>query len=489
MRRSLAPLCAVALVIACGGDSTGPLPQLTITTTSLPDATVDVQYSAGIDAEGGDKAYEWNISGGALPPGLDLVVEDLADNDVLITGISTQIGTFSFSVRVSSGDGQSFAREFEFRVSEAQALSIGNPVLPPALVGGPYAVQLRGVGGTGNGYSWSLAGGTLPAGLTLSADGLIEGEPQTTDTVTLTLRVERGGEAYTEDFLFRALADRPGEYNITPVPVTPIPANFQPHLDEAIARWEAVLTGDLVPVALPTSFLHPSACGGFGEGLNGTTVDDVLVMINIDSIDGPGGILGRAGPCVVRDTSNNSLTIGGILTLDSEDLLPLVGNETLTHIITHEIGHILGFGSLWEHGNHNLLDGEGTSDPRFTGVKAVEEWHALGGEADVPVEAEGGEGTVESHWRESVFKDELMTGFSAAPGVFQPLSRVTVGAMDDLGYVVDYSAADSFSLSSLLLAPGTVRENLGYDVLLQEPVRVLDTSGTPVELIERSGGR
>ncbi|HUP19984.1 MAG TPA: putative Ig domain-containing protein [Gemmatimonadota bacterium] len=490
MRLLLAPVCAVAMIAACGGDSTGPPPEpLAISTTSLPDATIDLAYSAGIGAEGGNEAYEWTVSEGTLPPGLELVVEDLPANDALITGAPTQIGTFSFSVRVNSGDGQSVSRQFEIRVTEPQALSIGNPALPPALVGGPYAVQLRGVGGTGgDGYSWSLAGGTLPAGLTLSATGRIEGEPETTDTVTLTLRVERGGETYTEDFLFRALANRPGEYNIIPVPVAPVPEDIQPHLDAAIDRWEKVITGDLVPVSLPTSFLSPSGCGGFGEGLNGTTVDDILIMVNIDSIDGPGKILARAGPCVVRDTSNKSLTIGGILTLDSGDLLPLVGSTTLTDIIAHEIGHVLGFGSLWEHGSHDLLDGEGSNDPRFTGAGAVAEWHDLGGEGDVPVEAEGGEGTAESHWRESVFDSELMTGFSEPIGVSQPLSRVTVGAMEDLGYVVDYSAADSYSLGSSLLAHGTVRENLGYDILLREPVRVLDTRYTPLELLERSGG-
>ncbi len=485
MRRSLASLCAIAVMTACGSDSTAPPPPLTITTTSVPDATVDLEYSAGIDAEGGDEAYEWSISQGTLPPGLELEVEDLVDNDLLITGAPTEKGTYTFSVRVRSGDGQSFTREFRIRVTDLEALAIGNPVLPPALQGGPYAVQLRGVGGTGAAYSWSLVGGTLPAGLTLSAAGLIEGEPEATDTVTLTIQLERGDETVTEQFVMRVLADRPGTYDITPVPVAPIPEDIQPHLDAAIARWEAVLTGDLVRVTLPTSFLSPSQCGGFGEGLNGTTVDDILVMVNIDSIDGPGDVLGRAGPCVIRDTSNMALTIGGILTLDSGDLLPLVGDEMLTHIITHEIGHVLGFGSLWEQPPHDLLDGEGTSDPRFTGVEAVAEWQALGGEGNVPVEAEGGEGTVESHWREDTFGSELMTGFSSGPGVFQPLSRVTVGAMEDLGYVVDYSAADSYSLSSLLLAPGTVRENYGYDVLLQEPVHVLETSGTPL----RSGGR
>lgn len=474
---------------ACGSDSTGPPPPpLTITTEALPDITLDVEYSEGLDAEGGDESYEWEISEGTLPPGLDLVVEDLVDNDALISGLPTQEGTFTFSVRVTSGDGQSFSREFEITVLPPEALAIGNPVLPPALATGPYAVQLRGTGGTGSGYTWSLVGGTLPAGLTLTAGGFLEGTPETTDTVTLTLQVDDGVDTYTEDFVLRVLADQPDIYNITPVPVSPIPAGIQPHVDAAIEQWESVIAGDLVPVAIPAAFLSPTGCGGFGEGLSGTTVDDILVMINIDDIDGAGNVLGRAGPCIVRDAANNRLTIGGILTLDSGDLLPLVGTGTLTHIIAHEIGHILGFGSLWEQDPHDFLTGAGTNDPRFSGEAAMAEWHDLGGAGEVPVEGTGGEGTAESHWRETTFGSELMTGFSEQIGTFQPLSRVTIAAMDDLGYVVDYSAADPYSLGSGLRAPGSTAVNLGYDIVLREPLRELDTSRIPLDLTRSRGG-
>lgn len=486
LRFRLAPLFAAAVLAACGGDSTGPPPPpLSITTTSLPNGIVGVEYSAGVDAEGGDEAYEWTVASGALPPGLELVVEDLVDNDLLVEGEPEEPGNFRFSLRVTSGDGQSVSRDFRIAVSAPVVLAIGNPALPPALEGAPYAIQLRGTGGTGT-YTWAITAGALPAGLSFSETGRIEGTPTTTDTVTLTLRVESGTEVVTEDFVLAVIADRPNSFEVTPVPVAPIPEDIQPHVDAAIAKWEAVLTGDLIPITIPTSFFSPTGCGGFGEGINGTTVEDVLVMINIDSIDGPGQVLGRAGPCAIRDSS--ALTVGGILTLDEQDLLPLVGSETLTHILVHEIGHILGFGSLWDAGGRELLAGDTTSNPRFTGAAAVAEWRALGGEGDVPVEGTGGEGTAGSHWRETSFGSELMTGFSEAPGVFQPLSRVSIGAMEDLGYAVDYSAADSYSLALALLAPGAAaREDLGYDIVLDEPVRVLDRRGTPLRP-HRPGG-
>ncbi|MEY9156351.1 leishmanolysin [Bradyrhizobium japonicum] len=45
------------------------------------------------------------------------------------------------------------------------------------------------------------------------------------------------------------------------------------------------------------------------------------------------------------------------------------------------------------------------------------------GSLPVPVENTGGEGTVDSHWRDTVFGAELMTGFVNQGG--NPMSRVT----------------------------------------------------------------
>ena len=56
-------------------------------------------------------------------------------------------------------------------------------------------------------------------------------------------------------------------------------------------------------------------------------------------------------------------------------------------------------------------------------------------------------GAEDSHWRESVFGDELMTGGErGVRGTFEPLSSVTVASLADLGYAVNYAAADAFRL-------------------------------------------
>jgi len=50
-----------------------------------------------------------------------------------------------------------------------------------------------------------------------------------------------------------------------------------------------------------------------------------------------------------------------------------------------------------------------------------------------------------SHWRDTVFGDEMMTAYLSAS--YQPLSSLTVESLRDIGYTVDGSAADSFKVS------------------------------------------
>jgi hypothetical protein len=117
-------------------------------------------------------------------------------------------------------------------------------------------------------------------------------------------------------------------------------------------------------------------------------------------------------------------------------------------VITHEMGHVIGIGTVWT--QKGKLVGANTSNPRFTGTNAKKEYGVLKGTgpAAVPVENIGGAGTKNSHWRESVFRNELMSGFIAAPN--NPLSRMTVASLKDLGYVVNLKAAEPYALPNLL---------------------------------------
>ena len=97
----------------------------------------------------------------------------------------------------------------------------------------------------------------------------------------------------------------------------------------------------------------------------------------------------------------------------------------------------------------------------------------------VPVANTGGAGTRDSHWRESVFGNELMTGFLNASS--NPLSRLTVAAMEDMGYQVNYNVADAFTLpSALILAElgvgAALRDHGGHGVVFFPDQTVLPGS-------------
>ncbi|WP_459556606.1 beta strand repeat-containing protein [Lacunimicrobium album] len=198
----------------------------------------------------------------------------------------------------------------------------------------------------------------------------------------------------------------------------------------AAARWAEIIIGDLPDVDI----------GG------GTIIDDVLISAEVVDIDGPGGILGQAGPTAVR-ADGTFIPFQGQMQFDSADLAELEASGQLTDVILHEMGHVLGLGTIWDLKGllQNPSNGDGVTDTRFTGPNAAAQYNAIFGVAgtSTPVENSGGPGTADGHWREATLDNELMTGFLNA-GV-NPISRITVGQWEDLGYVVDYTAADPYA--------------------------------------------
>ena len=482
-----ATLPLALLLSACpsndgGGDPIDPnVGDVEITTASLANGTQCEVYSEGVNASGGNGEYSWDVVAGELPPGIDLSVEDLTDDDVILTGIPEEPGTYDFTLRVETTEGERFSREFTMVVMPATRVVIQEANLAPALAGASYFTRL--VSCPDAATSWSLVGGSLPAGLSLSASGTIEGNPTGSDTASFTVRATSGGLQAQESFTIHVVANRTTTFDITPLLVVEVSAELQSALEAALARWEEIITADVPQAAIPgrppeQPFFQEGQCGGFGVLVNGTSAEDLIVLVNITSIDGPGRVLGQAGPCVIRSPS--ILPFVGVLTLDADDLGQLPFQDRVD-LITHEVGHVLGFGSLWEHDAVDLVTSS-TSDPRFTGPLANAEWHALGGSGGVPVENEGGEGTARSHWREQVFRRELMTGFASPPNTgTQPISRVTIASLADFGYTVNLAAADPFVLTAPPRTPAEAEvaraEVLGWDEILDEPVRAIDPAG------------
>lgn len=241
-------------------------------------------------------------------------------------------------------------------------------------------------------------------------------------------------------------------FEITLRYLTDIAPHYRDVFARSVARWSEVIVGDL-----------PSA-----KLSDGTEVDDCLIYVRVGKIDGPGGVLGQAGPTHLRWQSN--LPIAGTMEFDEADLSDLLLEGLLDETILHEVGHVLGFGTIFA--LRGLVRGSGTTDPTFVGPMAMAEYarlKGLPGPTPVPLEATGGPGTAEGHWREAIFDDELMTGWLDS-GV-NPLSRLTVAAMGDLGYQVDMDRADALSLAAIRKGARKKR----CVKVLRPPVEVVNT--------------
>jgi hypothetical protein len=160
--------------------------------------------------------------------------------------------------------------------------------------------------------------------------------------------------------------------------------------------------------------------------------------------------------------------------LDQADIASMEAQGTFRGVITHEIGHTLGFnpGSYLP---RNLAGG-GTADPYFSGATARAEFTKHGAwytGATVPLESHNGNGPNDPHWRYIVFGDELMVG-EIAVGTRSPLSTITLGYFKDLGYEVDFSVADSYEVVPLFGGNRVVPHvTLAHDVDTIEPPAVL----------------
>ena len=161
--------------------SYGPLSvrgaELAIVSPPPANAVSQIPYTWRFAAVGGSADYTWSISwdSGATPEGLSF---DAASGELSGTPTVQAEGSHEFTVTVESG-GVSASESYRLIVtSPTLPLTIVTSKLPPALANESYSVRLVGVGGTPP-YTWELSSNSsLPAGLLLSEDGLIGGEPK-----------------------------------------------------------------------------------------------------------------------------------------------------------------------------------------------------------------------------------------------------------------------------------------------------------------------
>lgn len=267
-------------------------------------------------------------------------------------------------------------------------------------------------------------------------------------------------------------------------------------------HWEQLITGDLPNTTI--SLNNDVLCSGGTPLTYNGAVDDVVIFADLVPIDGVGSILGAAGPCYIRSSAQNSLTVLGYMKFDTADLANLEAGGDLADVALHEMGHVLGYGTLWNQPPHALMNTNSGTNPFYTGSIATTAYLAEGGAASVtppaiggctggteaiarsavPLENSGGSGTALSHWEECVFQSEVMTGYIS--GNTRPMSLTTLQSFADLGYTVNPSAADAFSLGTqptLRSGPEKVLD-LRNDIL-RSPMVQVDSLGRVLRVIRR----
>ena len=237
------------------------------------------------------------------------------------------------------------------------------------------------------------------------------------------------------------------EYSIQFIYDPPLPDSVRAVFRAAALRWTDIITQDIATtVTLSHPFVSCQLSGG--SAYPSVQVDDLLVLVRVEAIDGVGNTLGMAGPCVV---DSHGFVRLGLMYIDKSDFASLYADGLIESVVVHELGHILGIGSLWD--IFDLLPTSLVSPIRYQGPEGNAGNLDIGGTGNATIEDTGGSGTALGHWKEDVYDDEIMTGYLS--GNKPPISKLTIRSLRDLGFEVNVSKADPFTI-----APGRRRRRL-----------------------------
>ena len=258
------------------------------------------------------------------------------------------------------------------------------------------------------------------------------------------------------------------EFDIELVFLSPFTDSEKNILRRAARKWMSVITEDLPDYEFTQGW--SGVCGDQSYHIpSGERIDDLRIYAT--SFDGNPGVAGWGSPRLLREET--LLPVLGCMGFDLQQ-----ANLWITGL--HEIGHVLGFGTVW----HDLgLLQTPYGDMHFNGPRAIAAFNDAGGRnytgAKVPVEPDW------VHWRNPVFPGELMRA-----GGGGALSAITVQSLADLGYGVDVTQADAFTAgkaSAKIAAPATHADpewscGTGQH---QEPIYVVDPQGRIVRTLQR----
>ncbi|QSO50976.1 cadherin-like beta sandwich domain-containing protein [Alicyclobacillus curvatus] len=190
------------IVVNRQSPSIGPGQPFISTFLVVEDAKVGLPYTQGISAVGGTQPYHWLVTGGELPRGLTL------SDSGIISGTPTGLGgQYTFIVQVVDANHQTATRQLTMTVDGPTSYpTISTTRFTSIVVGKPYSQTLSATGGSVP-YTWRVAQGVLPFGMTLNPQtGTLAGTSTTGGQTTVTVQVtDSYGNTATQMLTLNAL--------------------------------------------------------------------------------------------------------------------------------------------------------------------------------------------------------------------------------------------------------------------------------------------
>ena len=431
--------------------------------------------SGNTDASGQAAVTTWTMGGVG---GTDTLLATFTSGPTATFTATVTVAGAATTVAKALGDNQTGLQTYALNVRPAVRVSdaTNQPVAGATVT---FAVASGGGSSSGN------------TAIT-DANGIAQVGSWTVQSGTNTLTASSGALAAAT---FTATGVAPS-FNITIQNIgPPLRQEVQDAFDSAVAHWQRVIYADLQDISIPTP---TGICGGAYTIPGGTIIDDIIILAKIDTIDGPGQILGQAGPCNIRTTDATSIT--GIMQFDSADVATLISLGNIDEVILHEMGHVLGIGTTWNvstsggysrvcrQNSVQTFPGDGSVDTYYNCPAGLAAFDSIGGTSytggnKVPVENTGGGGTANGHWREATFGNELMTGFLNSGGA-NPLSLLTIASLQDELYTVNFAAAETYNhvFTAPVVATGHVI-HMTNDIW-RGPIGVMDASGRVLRVLQ-----
>lgn len=156
-------------------------PTLVLSPTVLPIAAVATNYRKSFSTSGGTAPYTYMVISGALPPGLVL------SSAGVLFGTPTAGGKFDFTVQVIDANSVTGTQTYSLDINNT-TITLSPARLPATTIAARYNKNITAKGGTAP-YTYAVTGGALPAGLTLSNDGVLSGVPTAGGEFSFTIQV------------------------------------------------------------------------------------------------------------------------------------------------------------------------------------------------------------------------------------------------------------------------------------------------------------